>query len=188
MSPLSLDFLRETRLAVLLWINGPFGVGKTTTAGRVRERDRRWRIFDPEWVGYMLRANLEGIEIDDFQDLVAWRALVPAVADEITTLTRQDLIVVQTVLIEAHWKDLQSGLRDRNLTCVHVVLDADERTLETRIRGDGADRTAESWRLDQLNAFREARPWMVASADLVIDTSNCSADEAARQIVEVCRR
>lgn len=173
---------------MLLWINGAFGVGKTTAAGRVCERDGRWRIFDPEWVGYMLRANLRGIEIHDFQDLAAWRTLVPAVADEITNLTRDDLIVVQTVLVEGYWKDLQNGLRDRNLRSVHVLLDADERTLETRIRADDADRTAAPWRLAHVSTFREARPWLLGSADLVIDTTNCSADETARQIVEALRR
>jgi hypothetical protein len=69
---------------VLVWINGPFGVGKTTAAQQIRERDARWRIFEPESVGYMLRANLAEVTLDDFQDLPAWRTLVPVVAHELT--------------------------------------------------------------------------------------------------------
>jgi hypothetical protein len=51
-----------------VWVNGTFGVGKTTTATRMRELAPAWRVFDPEWVGYMLRANLGDLTFSDFQD------------------------------------------------------------------------------------------------------------------------
>src|SRR5580700_5135958 len=35
---------------VILWMNGAFGVGKTTTARILREREPSWRLFDPESV------------------------------------------------------------------------------------------------------------------------------------------
>jgi sigma54-dependent transcription regulator len=33
---------------VIIWINGTFGVGKTTTAGQVVAMSERLRLFDPE--------------------------------------------------------------------------------------------------------------------------------------------
>jgi thymidylate kinase len=42
---------------MILWINGPFGVGKTTTAGLVAKRLEDAKIFDPEYVGYIVDAN-----------------------------------------------------------------------------------------------------------------------------------
>jgi hypothetical protein len=173
---------------VLLWINGAFGVGKTTTAALVRELDARWRVFDPEWVGYMLRANLAELDVRDFQDLAPWRTLVPAVAEEIANLTGDDLLVVQTVLVEPYWDELHRGLRDRDLTPFHVVLDADEETLRARIRDDQVERVAASWRADHVAAFGAARPWLVANADLVVDTATSSAEQAAQQIVEASPR
>ncbi len=110
---------------MILWINGAFGVGKTTTASLVRERERTWRLFDPEWVGSMLRANLGELGFDDFQDLVPWRFLVPVVASEIASLTGDPLLAVQTVLVETYWAELRGGLAKRNLDVFHVVLDAD---------------------------------------------------------------
>jgi hypothetical protein len=62
----------------------PFGVGKTSAAQRIVALDDQWRLFDPEWVGYMLRANLAGIQPADFQDIEAWRTLVPIVAKDTT--------------------------------------------------------------------------------------------------------
>lgn len=66
--------IAETSLIV--WLNGPFGVGKTTTAELVTERSG-WRLFDPEHVGYLLAGNLQDLGHDDFQDLVEdyWREL-----------------------------------------------------------------------------------------------------------------
>ncbi len=71
---------------MIVWINGPFGEGKNRTAELIREREPAWRLFDPEWVGYMLRANLAGPDVHDFQDILPWRALVPSVAHEIAVV------------------------------------------------------------------------------------------------------
>ena len=39
---------------MIVWINGAFGSGKTTTAGLVTKRLDGAKLFDPEYVGYML--------------------------------------------------------------------------------------------------------------------------------------
>lgn len=53
----------------IIWINGTFGAGKTTTAGKLVELTDRTRLFDPEHVGYMLSANLSDQQFTDFHDL-----------------------------------------------------------------------------------------------------------------------
>ena len=83
---------------MIVWLNGTFGVGKTTTA-KLMEARGSWRAFDPEHVGYMLAANLRDQSFDDFQELQPWRSLVPAVAEEIYRYTNQPLLAVQTVLV-----------------------------------------------------------------------------------------
>ncbi len=86
---------------MIVWINGTFGVGKTTTAGLLAERTD-WRVFDPEHVGYLLQSNMADVPVEDFQDLGPWRTLVPMVADEIFLATSNPaMIAVQTVLDEA---------------------------------------------------------------------------------------
>jgi adenylylsulfate kinase-like enzyme len=40
--------------SVIIWMNGTFGVGKTTTAGHLVAKSDRLRLFDPEEVGYLL--------------------------------------------------------------------------------------------------------------------------------------
>jgi hypothetical protein len=169
---------------VLLWLNGTFGVGKTTTARSIESGSDRWRLFDAEVVGYMLRTYLDGVAFNDFQDLAAWRRLVPSVAKEVVALTGADLLVVQSVLVEHYWSDLMGGMNDEGLEVFHVLLDCDESVLRERIVQDAEDPGAAGWRLDHLSFYRAARGWMTAAADLVVDTSSADPTAVAQRVLE----
>ena len=43
---------------MIVWLNGTFGCGKTTTAAELCPLIPSSRLFDPETVGYMLGRNL----------------------------------------------------------------------------------------------------------------------------------
>jgi hypothetical protein len=172
----------------LVWLNGTFGVGKTTTAGVLSERFPRWRSFDPETVGVMLRANLQGRSFGgDFQNLPAWRRLVPLVAHELMQFTGQELVAVQTVLVEQYWRELTGGLAEHGIGVFHVVLDAELDVLRERIENDVSHPlgpAAIGWRLEHLPAFALGRAWMLEDADLVIDTTFASPDDIAAAIAK----
>ena len=85
---------------MIIWLNGTFGAGKTTTGMRLAGRLANARLFDPEEVGYLLMRTLEDHEFRDFQDLAPWRELVPVFTEKIALFTGQHLIAVQTVLRE----------------------------------------------------------------------------------------
>jgi len=88
---------------VIVWLNGAFGAGKTTTAHRLRALVPGSRLFDPETVGYMLGPNLADRPVSDFQDWPPWRPLVTATAIELARYTSQHLIAPQTVLARRPW-------------------------------------------------------------------------------------
>ncbi|HEV2256154.1 MAG TPA: hypothetical protein VGS06_23645 [Streptosporangiaceae bacterium] len=52
---------------MIIWLNGTFGCGKTSTAAELHLLVPSSRVFDPETVGYMLRPNLADHPISDFQ-------------------------------------------------------------------------------------------------------------------------
>lgn len=84
---------------MIVWINGVFGVGKTTATRELVAANDSLRPFDPEWVGFMLTHHLSDQEVSDFQDFPAWRRLVPVVADEVARHAGQHLVAVQSVLV-----------------------------------------------------------------------------------------
>lgn len=63
---------------MVVFLNGAFGIGKTSVARRLRRQLPGSAIYDPELAGLVLRRlpswiPLEGRGTDDFQDLAAWR-------------------------------------------------------------------------------------------------------------------
>jgi hypothetical protein len=167
---------------VIIWLNGTFGAGKTTTARQLAGDIPDVRIFDPEYVGYMVAEHLRDREFTDFQQLQPWRTLVPIVMDEITRFTGQSLIAPQTVLVADYWRELRERSMDYSLDVFHVLLHVDPDTLAARIRADEAERQASGWRLEHLTEYAAAQEWMVAAADLVVDSTNLTPAEVSTAI------
>ena len=117
------------RRQVIIWLNGAFGAGKMTTAAELTGTMPSARLFDPEMVGYLLMEYLKDHDFYDFQELPAWRTLVPAVTNEIARFTGQHLIATQAVLNESYWTELQQGFKQHSLEVFHVVLDVDTEVL-----------------------------------------------------------
>ncbi len=118
---------------MLLWINGPFGVGKTQTALEIHRRIEGSVISDPEQVGLgfqrMLPRSLRG----DFRELRAWRQGVYEVLDQ--TLAGYDgpVIVPMTLVNSYHFDQIIGRLRDRGREVCHVSLMAAPGTVVERI-------------------------------------------------------
>ena len=170
---------------MIVWLNGTFGCGKTTTAAELRCLIPSSRVFDPETVGYMLRPNLADHPVTDFQDWPPWRRLVVGTATELARFTGQHLIAPQTVLDRGYLDQIFAGLVHAGLTVFHVVLDADDDILRQRILGSAE---AQQWRLAHLPAYQQSRSWLIRRADLVVDTGNRSPAEAAGQIANALGR
>jgi chloramphenicol 3-O-phosphotransferase len=164
---------------VIVWLNGTFGSGKTSTALRLHERIPGSRVFDPETVGYMLAPNLADRAVSDFQHWPPWRPLVAATASELARYTGEHLIAPQTVLVRDYLEEIFTGLRAAGLAVFHVLLDADENVLRRRIEGS---QEARSWRLAHLAGYGVARPWLIKAADLVVDTAELAPDAVADRI------
>jgi shikimate kinase len=167
---------------VIIWLNGTFGAGKTTTARQLAGRLANARHFDPELVGYLLMTALGDHEFKDFQDLSPWRELVPVFTEKIAAFTGQHLIAVQTVLREDYWRELTEGFQRTPLAIFHVLLHVDSDVLAERIKADEVEAPACQWRLDHIGDYEKSRPWMESAADLVIDTTNLPVADVAERI------
>jgi hypothetical protein len=173
--------------SVIIWLNGTFGAGKTTTARLLQAKSESLRVFDPEWVGYMLRANLADYPVADFRHWPSWRILTPLVADELTRFCGQSLVAPQTVLEEDYWDELMQGLAARGHDVLLVVLEAKEPVLRERIEVDEEEVGAKQWRLDHLTKYEDARPWLTARADLMVDTTHLLPQRVADLVWDAAR-
>jgi chloramphenicol 3-O-phosphotransferase len=165
---------------VIIWLNGTFGSGKTSTAERLAALIPGCRVIDPETVGQLLRANLSDQYIFDFQDWAAWRPLVAATLVEISRMTGEHLIVPQTVLKREYLEQIFAPLRAAELEVFHVVLDAADAVLRTRLELSGE---GNEWRLAHLDEYERARAWITEAADFVVDTAASTPAQIARRIV-----
>ncbi len=122
---------------MLLWINGPFGGGKTQTANELRRRLPGSVVCDPEHVGFGLHRMLPPALRGDFQDLPAWRQGVYEVLDLALTRHEGPVIVPMTVVDPAYFHETVGRLRERGHDVRHFALLADRATVLRRLRERG---------------------------------------------------
>ncbi|MGP3971644.1 AAA family ATPase [Streptomyces sp. 6N223] len=167
---------------MIVWLNGTFGAGKTTTARELTSLLPESRIFDTEYVGYMLRLPLEGsVPVKDFQDWRPWRPLVVETARQLLNYVRGTLVIPQTVLVQRYWSEIHTGLSDAGLTVHHFVLHTDRDTLARRIEADADEPAAAEWRLAHLDTYDESLSWLSQQGQL-IDTTHTPPPAVARTI------
>ncbi|MBC9717932.1 AAA family ATPase [Streptomyces sp. TRM66268-LWL] len=119
---------------MLVWINGPFGGGKTQTAYELRRRLPGSVVCDPEHVGFGLHRMLPPALRGDFQDLPAWRQGVYEVLD--LALAKHDgpVLVPMTVIDPAYFEETVGRLRERGHEVHHFALLASRETVLNRLR------------------------------------------------------
>lgn len=122
---------------MLVWINGPFGGGKTQTAHELRRRLDGSVICDPEHLGFGLRRMVPAALRGDFQDFPAWRQGVFEVLDTVLTGWDGTVIVPMTVIEPKYFAETVGRLRGRGHDVRHFALLAERETVLRRLRERG---------------------------------------------------
>jgi hypothetical protein len=162
---------------VVLWLNGPFGVGKSSAVTEFRRRDPQARSFDPERWGWVLQRTVGLVRPGDFQDRRAWRTgTIRGVARR--SRSTQLLLVPMTLLEPEYTDEILDGIRSRGRQVLHVTLHASSPALRKRIEHDEHDPGALGWRLEQLPRY-EAAAAELAQRGPVIDTDQLGHADVA---------
>ncbi|WP_326791056.1 NUDIX hydrolase [Streptomyces sp. NBC_00151] len=181
---------------VIVWINGAFGAGKTTTARELIELIPNSTLFDPEVIGGALTQLLPAkhlAEVGDYQDLPVWRRLVVDTAAALLAELGGVLVVPMTLLRQEYRDEIFGGLAARRIPVRHVLLAPAETILRERIAGrevppelsDGEMRVRQ-WSYDHIEPYRAALPWLTADAHPV-DTSTLTPYDTALRVAEAVR-
>jgi hypothetical protein len=126
---------------MLVWINGPYGGGKTQTAHELHRRLPGSFVCDPERIGLGLHRALPPPLRRDFQDLPAWRQGVYEVLELAASQYDAAVLVPMTLVEPAYFEQIVGRLRARGHEVRHFALLAERDTVVRRLRERGFGRT-----------------------------------------------
>ncbi len=175
---------------MIIWVNGPFGVGKTQTAFELQARLPNSFVIDPEELGFALRKSTPSVlQTGDFQDLPLWREFTSKTIKEVAQRFHGVIIVPMTLVVPEYFIEITEPLRRAELELQHFSLLAPRAVIlkrlqirETFNRWRGA--SSSSWGAQQLERCLSAleRP----EFETHIQTEGQSISDVAEQIAAHC--
>src|SRR6266702_7912694 len=114
---------------MLVWINGPFGVGKTATAYELCRRLPGSVVCNPEHVGFGMRRMLPPALRGNFQDLPVWRHSVADLLRLTLAGHPGPVIVPMTLVSHGYFEEIVGGLRGDGFDVRHFTLLAGSATV-----------------------------------------------------------
>jgi hypothetical protein len=150
------------RIALIVWVNGAFGSGKSTLVDELRPRWPEALVYDPEMVGYVLREIVE-VPTGDFQDLRLWRRQVADLAVGLVEEYGRPVLVPMTLINPGYVGEIFGALKDADITVHHFFLTVPGEVLERRIDGRSftpddpeQDQRVRRWCKDRIESCRAA--------------------------------
>ena len=126
---------------MIIWISGPYGVGKSTLAELIAARMENAWLFDAEEVGNAVRDNYPDCPNGAiFEDYPLWGEFCCRLLTDIHESCRKDIIVPMTLLRARSYRIIDA-LRRAGIDTRLVILEASRQTVHDRIlaRGEGED-------------------------------------------------
>lgn len=169
---------------MIIWLNGPFGVGKTTLANRLHQEIPDSILYDPENLGDFFQENLpKAVCPEDFQDYPIWRQTTVQIIRDLATKTGQVIIVPMTVFKKEYYQEIiEQGLRE-DMYVQHYILVAEKETILDRL--DKRTQENNNWALKHLDNCLQAFEDQIPGRK--IDTGGLTVDEIAEIVLEVLK-
>jgi hypothetical protein len=170
---------------MVVFINGSFGIGKTTVARLLAAQLPSSGVFDPEPIGLVLSRLALLLPLkertDDFQDLVRWRRTsIQGIG--LALRFRKTVLVPMAFSNAWYLGEFVSHFRGRAVPTLHFCLTAPHRVVLERLRGREGRRGATSWMLRRAAECCEAHNAPAFAEH--IPTADHSALEVANQIAK----
>jgi len=120
---------------MIIWINGAFGAGKTTTAKKLNRRLPNSFIYDPESVGCFIRQNTNGLfSGGDFQDIPLWREMNYKTLRMISEKYDGTVIVPMTLVNPVYYSEIIEKLISNGIDVKHYILYASRDEIKRRLK------------------------------------------------------
>ena len=143
---------------MLLWINGPFGGGKTHTTYELHRRLPGSVVSDPEHFGLGLHRMLPTDEREDYQTYPIWRRGVFEILDHLLQKHRRGPVIVpMTLVVPAYFEEIVGRLRAEGHDVRHFALLAQRETVLRRLHGRALPGLRwEKWAVQQVDRCLDA--------------------------------
>jgi hypothetical protein len=168
---------------LIIWVNGPFGVGKTQTAFELHARLPNSVVLDPEELGFALhKVKPRVLQTGDFQDLPLWREFTRKAIEDVARRFDGVIIVPMTLVVPEYFAEIMGPLRSAGLEVRHFSLLAPRAVVLNRLRTrrDGVN----SWGAQQLERCLNALEQPEFAEH--INTDSKSISDVAEQIATHC--
>ena len=116
---------------MIIWINGSFGVGKTSTAELLKKELDNSIMYDPEEIGGFL-SNVFEHEKDDFQDYELWRTLNFDILKYMCSIY-EIVIVPMTITNKQYYDEIVNKLEVSGIKLNHFILCASKENIINRL-------------------------------------------------------
>ncbi|MFG3527442.1 AAA family ATPase [Streptomyces sp. NPDC047917] len=182
---------------MIIWVNGPFGGGKTTLAAQLHQHLADAITTDPEDIGFLLRKSI-GDHPDrqkDFQDYPMWRELVARVCTELDHFAHGGPVITPMTLLRREYADdIFDALHKDGIVVRHLLVHADSDTIRARIEAsmefpdnEELSEKVRAFRRRKLTDYEQAyATWLCERAD-VIDTTELNPEQVAAQALTLLR-
>ena len=163
---------------MIIWINGSFGVGKTTTAELLKNKLDKSIIYDLEEIGGFL-SNMFNHEKDDFQDYELWRTLNSDILKYLCSIYKI-VIVPMTITNKNYYDEIINGLQTSGIEIKHFILNASKEEIINRLDSRG---NSTEWSYNQVDRCIKELAKNQFNAK-IINTNNISIEEVTKIIVD----
>ena len=138
---------------MVIWISGPYGVGKSTLAEYMQSKMKDALIFDAEEVGNAVRDNYPDHPYGFiFEDYELWGDFCYKLIKDIHENFHKNVIVPMTLLRQNSYRIIEN-LRKDGIDTHLVVLEADHQTVHDRILDRGEKEGC--WCMENIDLSRE---------------------------------
>ncbi len=167
---------------MIIWINGSFGIGKTTISNELNKKMINSFIYDPEMAGEFIWNNSPDCisRKGDFQDIPLWREFNYKMLKYLHENYSGTIIVPMTLVNKVYYSEIVDKLNADGVPVHHYILEGSKSTILNRLlkRGE-VDNSWASQQIDRcLTAFEKD------IKGIKIDTNNLSIEEVVMFILE----
>ncbi|MBQ4424632.1 MAG: AAA family ATPase [Lachnospiraceae bacterium] len=166
---------------MIIWLSGPYGVGKSTLAKALAARMADALIFDAEEVGNAVRENYPDCPYGFiFEDYPLWGEFCFRLLKDIHENFRKDILVPMTLVRKESMRIIRR-LRRAGIQTKLVILEASYETVHERILARGEEEGC--WCMENIDLSREGSS---ALPGIHISTEDKSVEELCERVRKEC--